>query len=257
MEIRKTINCYCRNWVILAVILLLLNGCSWTKQLLWMDGETGTKENLPVDIEELVEMAEYCQQAYQTATDQNKLYEIKNNEFSYHVKQDRGVTILIFRGTDNRENIVTDLDFRPWYDEDLDIYLHRGFRDAAHVLYEDIKRNYRLERTVYLTGHSLGGAIAQIIGLWLDNDEYNIQIYTFGSPRISTTFLGNRPPHYRVIARNDPVPFVPPYPFLQSGILIDVKTLDWSESDDYASITEIDGRDHSISFYLDMLRRHD
>ena len=53
------------------------------------------------------------------------------------------------------------------------------------------------------------------------------------------------------------MPFVPPYPFLQSGILIDVKTLDWSESDDYASITEIDGRDHSISFYLDMLRRHD
>ena len=72
----------------------------------------------------------------------------------------------------NGKNLTT-----IWYDEDLDIYLHRGFRDAAHVLYEDIKRNYRLERTVYLTGHSLGGAIAQIIGLWLDNDEYNIQIY--------------------------------------------------------------------------------
>ena len=30
-----------------------------------------------------------------------------------------------------------------------------------------------------LTGHSLGGAVAQIIGLWLEDDAYEVQIYTF------------------------------------------------------------------------------
>ena len=113
------------------------------------------------------------------------------------------------------------------------------------------QNNYELEKTIYLTGHSLGGAIAQIIGLWLDNAGYNVQIYTFGSPKVSTTFFGNRPIHYRVLVRNDPVPFVPPYPFLHSGISIDAETLDWEEGGEASrgSFGEIDGRDHSIVYY--------
>ena len=92
---------------------LLLSGCSWLNPLIYFEGESGTKDNLPVRLEELFEMAEYCEEAYRSATDENKLYEIRNNEFSYHVKQDRGVTILIFRGTDNVKNVWTDIDARP------------------------------------------------------------------------------------------------------------------------------------------------
>ena len=205
-------------------------------------------------------MAEYCEEAYRSATNENKLYEIRNNEFSYHVKQDRGVTILIFRGTDNIKNVWTDIDARPTKDDSLDgAYLHRGFKDAATWIFEDIKRDYRLEKTIYLTGHSLGGAVAQIIGLWLHNAGYHVQIYTFGSPKVSTTFFGNRPIHYRVLVRNDPVPFVPPYPFLHSGISIDVETLNWEEGGEAnrGSFGEIDGRDHSIKEYLKILKGHE
>tara|TARA_B100001564_G_scaffold3154_1_gene2711 strand:+ start:594 stop:1214 length:621 start_codon:yes stop_codon:yes gene_type:complete len=204
-------------------------------------------------------MAEYCEEAYHSANDENKLYEIRNNEFSYHVKQDRGVTILIFRGTDNVKNVWTDIDARPSKDKSLNgAYLHRGFKDAATWIFEDIQRDYRLEKTVYLTGHSLGGAVAQIIGLWLHNAGYHVQIYTFGSPKVSTTFFGNRPIHYRVLVRNDPVPFVPPYPFLHSGISIDAKTLDWDEGGEAnrGSFGEIDGRDHSITYYTRILKGH-
>ena len=205
-------------------------------------------------------MAEYCEEAYRSATNENKLYEIRNNEFSYHVKQDRGVTILIFRGTDNVKNVWTDIDARPTKDDSLDgAYLHRGFKDAATWIFEDIKRDYRLEKTIYLTGHSLGGAVAQIIGLWLHNAGYHVQIYTFGSPKVSTTFFGNRPIHYRMLVRNDPVPFVPPYPFLHSGISIDVETLNWEEGGEAnrSSFGEIDGRDHSIKEYLKILKGHE
>ena len=202
---------------------------------LYFQGESGDRSTLPVEIEELIEMAEYCEEAYHSANDENKLYEIRNNEFSYHVKQDRGVTILIFRGTDNVKNVWTDIDARPTKDDSLDgAYLHRGFKDAATWIFEDIKRDYTLEKTVYLTGHSLGGAVAQIIGLWLHNAGYHVQIYTFGSP------------------------FVPPYPFLHSVISIDVETLNWEEGGEAnrGSFGEIDGRDHSIKEYLKILKGH-
>ena len=248
-----------KNWKFI-IITLFLSGCSWLNPFLYFQGESGDRSTLPVDVEELIEMAEYCEEAYRSATNENKLYEIRNNEFSYHVKQDRGVTILIFRGTDNVKNVWTDIDARPTKDDSLDgAYLHRGFKDAATWIFEDIKRDYRLEKTIYLTGHSLGGAVAQIIGLWLHNAGYHVQIYTFGSPKVSTTFFGNRPIHYRVLVRNDPVPFVPPYPFLHSGISIDAETLNWEEGGEVnrGSFGEIDGRDHSIKEYLKILKGHE
>ena len=239
-------------------ISLILSGCTYLNPLLYFQGESGDKTTIPVEVEELIEMAGYCNEAYRKANNENKLYEIRNNEFSYHVKQDRGITILIFRGTDNIKNIGTDIDIRLSHDKSLDVYFHKGFRDAATWIFEDIKDNYKLEKTVYLTGHSLGGAIAQIIGQWLNNDGYNVQIYTFGSPKVSTSFFGNRPLHYRVALRNDPVPFLPMYPFLHSGISIDPKTLNWEEGGEAnrGAFTEIDGRDHSVKEYYDILMEH-
>jgi hypothetical protein len=239
------------------LLTIFLVGCTWLNPLIYFQGDSGDKTTLPIAVEELIEFAGYCDEAYRRANDENRLYEIRDNEFSYHVKQDQGITILIFRGTENGRNILTDIDARPTKDRALDVYLHRGFKDAATWIFEDIKENYKLEKTVYLTGHSLGGAIAQIIGLWLNNDGYNVQIYTFGSPKISTSFFGNRPIHYRVALRNDPVPFMPPYPFLHSGISIDPRTLDWEEGGEAnrGSFTEIDGRDHSINYYLGVLKR--
>ena len=81
-------------------------------------------------------------------------------------------------------------------------------------------------------------------------EGHNVQIYTFGSPKVTTTFLGTGLPHYRMVVDNDPVPFLPVYPYVHSGIRIDVETLKWWEYDEYGKFTEIDGRDHSITYYL-------
>ena len=244
------------------IVVCIISGCAWTNSFLWSDGEYGNKDTLPVLPIELVEMANYCNQSYSRATTENKLYEIagasdNKDEFSYHVKQDQGVTILIFRGTKSTRNIlVTDLDFRTYNDSGLGVKLHRGFREAAVYILDDIDKNYKLEQVVYLTGHSMGGAVAQIIGLWLDKRGHDVQIYTFGSPKVSTTFFGDRPTHFRVSFGNDPVPFLPPYPFLHSGIHIDPNTLEWDENHDEESFFEIDGRDHSIQEYYNVLEKH-
>jgi hypothetical protein len=237
--------------------ILLLSGCAWLNPFLYFQGDSGDKTTLPIAIEELIEMAEYCDEAYRATIEGNNLYEIRSNEFSYHVKQDSGVTILIFRGTDNTKNVWTDIDMRPTMNDELGVYLHRGFKDAANWLHEDITKKYKLEKTVYLTGHSLGGAIAQIMGLWLSEAGHNVQIYTFGSPKVSTTFFGNDPPHYRVAIMSDPVPYLPPWPYVHSGIMINAETLEWAEGGEAHrdSITEINDQDHSITYYLKILRR--
>ena len=255
----------------LVILVCIVSGCAWTNKLLWTDGEYGNADTLPVEPFDLLEMANYCNESYRSATEENR-YEIRNDEFSYRVKQNQGITILIVRGTKSARNaLITDLDFRTFKDDQLTekwfgkqdrpnilktVYLHRGFRDAAMYILNDIDKNYKLEQIVYLTGHSMGGAVAQIIGLWLDQRGHDVQIYTFGSPKVSTTFFGSRPNHYRVSFRNDPVPFLPPLPFLHSGIHIDPETLDWDESHEEDSFFEIDGRDHSIQEYYDVLEEH-
>ena len=119
------------------------------------EGASGTKENIPVNPAELVEMAEYCRDVY----DLNE-----KDEFSWVVTEDSGVSIIIIRGTDNLKNVRSDIDARPFKDRTLDATLHRGFRDASEDIYEAINEKHELHDTVYLTGHSLGGAIAMIRG---------------------------------------------------------------------------------------------
>ena len=214
-----------------------------------MGGANGTKENLPVDVGILIEMAEYCEKIY----DEGK--EIGENEFAYNVVEDRGVTIISIRGTDNGKNVLTDLDARPFRDKKLGVQVHRGFRDASEKLKNDIIENIALEETIILTGHSLGGAIAQILGLWFEDDAYEVQIYTFGSPSIMMEQMWEDG-HFRVYLENDPVPFLPPYPYVHWGIGINAETLDWDEDHPIGDITKIDARDHSIKEYLKILKRH-
>ena len=230
-------------------LTLLLSSCLSTNQFLGMGGANGTKDNLPIGIEVLTEMAEYCERIY----DEGK--EIGDNEFAYNVVQDRGVTIISIRGTDNAKNVLTDLDARPFQDRKLGVQVHRGFRDASEKLKNDIIENVALEENIILTGHSLGGAIAQILGLWFEDDAYEVQIYTFGSPSVMIEQMWEDG-HFRVYLENDPVPFLPPFPYMHWGIRINAETLGWDENHPVGDVTKIDARDHSIKEYLKVLRRH-
>ena len=220
-----------------------------TNKFIGMGGANGTKEDLPVGIEVLIEMAEYCERIY----DEGK--EIGQDEFAYNVVQDRGVTIISIRGTDNAKNVLTDLDASPFQDRKLGVQVHRGFRDASEKLKNDIIENVPLEENIILTGHSLGGAIAQILGLWFEDDAYEVQIYTFGSPSVMIEQMWEDG-HFRVYLENDPVPFLPPFPYMHWGIRINAETLDWDEDHPIGDVTKIDARDHSIKEYLKVLKRH-
>ena len=238
-----------KNWkFILLGIVISLNGCAKSVVDNNNDLGSGGKNTLPVTITSLIEHAEYCKTIYDSGGDQK-------DEVAFEVKQVEGISIIVIRGTANESNVQSDIDVRLVKDDDLGIYLHKGFRDASLGVMEIIDRDHTIEHTVHVTGHSLGGAVAQIIGMWFHKRGKNVQIYSYGSPKVSDQVLpGGQPSHWRVVRRSDPIPFTPPWPYAHTGLFIDSQDLDWGADNDNGLISKTDGLDHAIAKYVETLK---
>jgi len=209
---------------------------------------SGDKSNLPVTLTSLIEHAEYCKAIYDGGGDQK-------DEVAFEVKQDNGISIIVIRGTANDANVLSDVDVRLVSDTRTGIRLHKGFRDVAVTIMQIIDTTKTLEHTVHVTGHSLGGAVAQIIGMWLHKRGKNVQIYSYGSPKVSDQVLsGGQPTHWRVVRRSDPIPFSPPWPYRHTGLFIDSQDLDWGADNDNGLISKTDGLTHAIAKYVETLK---
>ena len=245
------------------VVALVLSGCSKGKPDTNNDLGSGDKSNLPISLTSLIDHAEYCKAIYDSGGAQK-------DEVAFEVKQDNGISIIIIRGTANDANVLSDIDVRLVDDTRTGIKLHKGFRDVAVTIMQIIdtatktgrivqgnQLQYPLEHTVHVTGHSLGGAVAQIIGMWLHTRGKNVQIFSYGSPKISSQVLsGGQPTHWRVVRRSDPIPFTPPWPYHHTGLFIDSQDLDWGPDNDNGLISETDGLDHAIAKYVETLKEH-
>jgi len=209
---------------------------------------SGDKSNLPVTLVSLIEHAEYCKAIYDIGGDQK-------DEVAFEVIQDNGISIIVIRGTANEGNVLSDIDVRLVSDARTGIRLHKGFRDASLGVMEIIDRDHTVEHTVHVTGHSLGGAVAQIIGMWLHKRGNNVQIFSYGSPKVSDQVLsGGQPTHWRVVRRSDPIPFTPPWPYRHTGLFIDSQDLDWGPDNDNGLISKTDGLTHAIAKYVETLK---
>jgi len=231
-------------------MVLLLSGCAKHNKddKKHNDLGSGDKSNLPVSLTSLIEHAELCKAIYDLGGDQK-------DEVAFEVKQDNGISIIIIRGTANDANVLSDVDVRLVSDIRTGIRLHKGFRDASLGVMEIIDRDHTVEHTVHVTGHSLGGAVAQIIGMWLHKRGNNVQIFSYGSPKVSDQVLSEgQPTHWRVVRRSDPIPFTPPWPYSHTGLFIDSQDLDWGADNDNGLISETDGLDHAIAKYVETLK---
>jgi triacylglycerol lipase len=131
----------------------------------------------------------------------------------------RGATFITFAGSDP-------LKFEDWITDFNAVQsannLHAGFKAAVETVWTTIetamKKRFASEQALFLTGHSLGGALA-IIAAARAALEFKIQptvVYTYGSPRAGGTeffdiykpLLGDAT--FRLIHGNDIVPTVPP-----------------------------------------------
>ncbi len=125
----------------------------------------------------------------------------------------RKTQVIAVRGTVDDTNWKLDRDKRIVRDGRSGVLLHRGFRRAADVIYQDVRPRLDPQYTTFLTGHSLGGAVAAILGIYLWDDAFRLGgIYTFGQPKFTNlqgaTAYQNLP-ILRVIYQNDTVPLLP------------------------------------------------
>ena len=127
----------------------------------------------------------------------------------------RKTQIIAVRGTANVENVMVNTDFKLVLDEHTSNMLHSGFAQSAAAVYKAIKPKLKRDYTIDTTGHSLGGAVAMVLAMYLDQDEYRFgQVITFGQPKV-TNITGAKRYDYmkitRVVSEKDMVPLVPPF----------------------------------------------
>ena len=124
--------------------------------------------------------------------------------------------VLAFRGTSSLGDWVTNLhaELVPLEGAPAQVMVHAGFLSAFECCRAEIKAAVNKyvppDLGLYITGHSLGGALAQIASAALERDNL-AACYTFGSPRVGTSDFDRQVkcPHYRVVNRSDLVPGVP------------------------------------------------
>jgi predicted lipase len=147
------------------------------------------------------------------------------NTFSYIFQENQQIWVVV-RGTVVRsiENWINNVDFvlTPLWSTDTKVEVHKGFKDDSESLYQGILSNVQQHRascpscSVFITGHSLGGAIASIISLQLKKDVPGLTVneYTYGSPRTGNTnfaqlHIQDIGDSWRVVNANDIVPHLP------------------------------------------------
>lgn len=123
------------------------------------------------------------------------------------------MAVLVFRGTTNIKDWITNANAVLTQAPDGDTRIHPGFRKA----YEDVQ--YQVlellkqvdDIPLYITGHSLGGALAVCATYFLPKHRL-AACYTFGGPRVGDQNFVDRfkTPIYRVVNGYDPVPMIPP-----------------------------------------------
>ena len=241
---------------ILLVLLVLLVGCSKEEEEnaeTNLDLGSGTKYDLPVSFELLVHYAEKSKEIYDSGGSQR-------DEVDFAVTDNGTITVITIRGTANSSNVTSDLDVALVTDVRSGVRLHRGFRSEATIIYDIISRNHTLQRTVHITGHSLGGAIAFIMGRWLHlAGGHDVTVFSFGAPSVSNSeFPYGKPRHWRVANETDPITFLPVFPYIQSGTYVNPQTLNWGRDYDNGSVdNEYNaGSNHYIAKYVELLKGH-
>jgi len=121
--------------------------------------------------------------------------------------------IVAFRGTDDFEDVLTDLRFLV-DEEDA----HRGFAAALDLVWDDVRAHLGGRRT-WFCGHSLGAALATLAAA---RYEVPAALYTYGSPRVGSGAFFERfdVPTWRFVNNNDFVAHLPPPPYVHVGRLM-------------------------------------
>ncbi len=123
--------------------------------------------------------------------------------------------VLAFRGTDDVEDWIINLNFLQIKDDGA--MIHQGFALALASIWDQAadplrKMIAQKSRKIWITGHSLGGALATLATRRVQNMKLGpVETHTFGQPKVGDEILKQQivSPFYRFAYQSDPVPFAP------------------------------------------------
>ena len=123
------------------------------------------------------------------------------------VSDDKDIVIAI-RGSKYLEDWIRNFNLKPNISG-----IHSGFYEHANELWPFIQNFlYRHQgRKIFVTGHSMGGAVALLIADKINKDpycDYTYQTYTFGAPCVDQGKLRLETPLFRFRYINDIVPLL-------------------------------------------------
>ena len=157
-------------------------------------------------IRTLLESGNYTLTLYHTIPDIQISFFLATNELTK-------TQIISVRGTSNIENAMVDISLKLMVDKNTGVRLHEGFSFAAKQVYAELEPLLNSDYKINVTGHSLGGAVALILAMYLDAYQFNIeQVITFGQPKVTNISGANKIQHInviRVVTPFDLVPLVP------------------------------------------------
>jgi triacylglycerol lipase len=182
----------------------------------------------PISFSEINRYANFSNVAYQSIPKIQGIDSLKNYTISHYsnlpgfkisyflaTNDIKKTQVIAVRGTANLENAFVDAALELTIDKLTGVRLHNGFSQTAQAIYAEIKPLLKTDYVIDTTGHSLGGAVALILALYLDTDHFNVgQVVTFGQPKVSNIAGTNHFQHLniiRVVTQKDLVPLVPPF----------------------------------------------
>lgn len=199
---------------------------------LWWQAEHPPQAELAdgeVDLERLIRFAQRCNDSYHE-------HHVFRREYGDHIEIGEfpasglriyldappgdGEQWVMLRGTANLPNVIEDLEFIGHEEHDLGIAVHSGFDAALRECLPWVVERLDSGRPVFVTGHSLGGAVAVLLMASLEHRGFNdVSGITFGQPKVSDArgaLVLSKLDLIRVVHDEDPVPMLPPV-FVEVG----------------------------------------
>lgn len=155
----------------------------------------------------------------------------RNGSQAYCVYDSNDV-IIVCRGTQPTElsDIVADIRFALVPSSSGSGKVHHGFKQSVDNLWESIEQclaKYGKKKDIYLTGHSLGAAMATLIAVRckrLDTMPNPVALFTYGSPKVGNNAYKKlinsvELVHHRWVNNADAVTRNPIWPYKHHGTL--------------------------------------
>lgn len=158
------------------------------------------------------------------------IIKVKDYNLIYGIFKFKGIVVVVFKGSSDFQDFLIDSDIIQVNDSyGLPGKIHKGFHDLLFddENYLDVMSDLRKIRTtekIFITGHSLGAALASLFYAYVDSPSHNQNtgsnsrlnncfLYTFGCPRVGNYKFSSSIKGKRIVNGNDIVASIPLPPF--------------------------------------------